>query len=93
MKISVLGFPANESFVDGSIASVQFLPEGTHDFLYIVKTPCASIRPFYLVMYGPSSAGNDGSDTICMNKPSTYCHLFPEQLIWEDNGLIQRGQH
>ena len=35
-------FPANESFVDGSIASVQFLPEGTHDFLYIVKTPCAS---------------------------------------------------
>ncbi|MEE3146112.1 MAG: T9SS type A sorting domain-containing protein, partial [Bacteroidota bacterium] len=63
-------FPANESFVDGSIASVQFLPEGTHDFLYIVKTPCASDTTIAsLVIYGPSSAGNDGSDTICMNEP------------------------
>ena len=63
-------FPANESFVDGSIASVQFLPEGTHDFLYIVNTPCASDTTIAsLVIYGPSSAGNDGSDTICMNEP------------------------
>ena len=63
-------FPANESFVDGSIASVQFLPEGTHDFLYIVKTPCASDTTIAsLVIFGPSSAGNDGSDTICMNEP------------------------
>ena len=63
-------FPANESFVDGSIASVQFLPEGTHDFLYIVSTPCASDTTIAsLVIYGPSSAGNDGSDTICMNEP------------------------
>ena len=63
-------FPANESFVDGSIASVQFLPEGTHDFLYVVSTPCASDTTIAsLVIYGPSSAGNDGSDTICMNEP------------------------
>ena len=63
-------FPANESFVDGSIASVQFLPEGTHEFLYIVNTPCASDTTIAsLVIYGPSSAGNDGSDTICMNEP------------------------
>ena len=63
-------FPANESFVTGSIASVQFLPEGTHDFLYVVSTPCASDTTIAsLVIYGPSSAGNDGGDTICMNEP------------------------
>ncbi len=63
-------FPANESFVNGSIASVQFLPEGTHDFLYVVSTPCASDTTIAsIVIYGPSSAGNDGSDTICMNEP------------------------
>lgn len=64
-------FPANESFVTGgSIASVQFLPEGTHDFLYIVNTPCASDTTIAsLVIYGPSTAGNDGADTICMNEP------------------------
>ncbi len=63
-------FPANESFVNGSIASVQFLPEGTHDFLYVVSTPCASDTTIAsIVIYGPSSAGNDGSDTLCMNEP------------------------
>ena len=63
-------FPANESFVTGSIASVQFLPEGTHDFLYVVSTPCASDTTIAsLIIYGPSSAGNDGGDTICMNEP------------------------
>ena len=63
-------FPANESFVTGSIASVQFLPEGTHDFYYIVKTPCASDTTIAtLIIYGPSSAGNDGADTVCMNEP------------------------
>jgi hypothetical protein len=63
-------FPANESFVNGSIASVQFLPEGTHDFLYIVSTPCASDTTIAsIVIYGPSSAGNDGADTVCMNEP------------------------
>jgi hypothetical protein len=63
-------FPANESFVNGSIASVQFLPEGIHDFLYVVSTPCASDTTIAsIVIYGPSSAGNDGADTICMNEP------------------------
>ena len=63
-------FPANESFVTGSIASVQFLPEGTHDFYYIVNTPCAADTTIAtLIIYGPSSAGNDGADTVCMNEP------------------------
>jgi len=63
-------FPANESFVNGSIASVQFLPEGSHDFLYVVSTPCASDTTIAtIVIYGPSSAGNDGADTLCMNEP------------------------
>jgi len=63
-------FPPMESFVNGSVASVQFLPEGSHDFLYVVSTPCASDTTIAtLVIYGPSSAGNDGADTICMNEP------------------------
>lgn len=63
-------FPQMESFVNGSIASVQFLPDGSHDFLYIVSTPCAADTTIAtLVIYGPSSAGNDGADTICMNEP------------------------
>jgi hypothetical protein len=63
-------FPQMESFVNGSIASVQFLPEGSHDFLYVVSTPCTSDTTIAtLVIYGPSSAGNDGADTICMNEP------------------------
>ena len=63
-------FPANESFVSGSTADVQFLPAGTHDFLYVVSTPCTSDTTVAsLVIYGPSSAGNDGSDTVCLNEP------------------------
>ena len=63
-------FPANETFVNGSIADVQFLPEGTHEFLYVVKTPCtADTTIASLVIYGPSSAGDDGADSVCLNEP------------------------
>ncbi len=63
-------FPANETFVNGSVADVQFLPEGTHDFLYVVKTPCAADTTVAtLVIYGPSSAGDDGADSVCLNEP------------------------
>ena len=63
-------FPANETFVNGSIADVQFLPEGTHEFLYVVKTPCtADTTVASLVIYGPSSAGDDGADSVCLNEP------------------------
>lgn len=63
-------FPANETFVNGSIADVQFLPEGSHDFLYVVKTPCtADTTVATLVIYGPSSAGDDGADSVCLNEP------------------------
>ena len=63
-------FPANESFVSGSTADVQFLPAGTHEFLYVVKTPCtADTTIASLVIYGPSSAGNDGADSVCLNEP------------------------
>jgi hypothetical protein len=63
-------FPANETFVNGSIADVQFLPEGTYDFLYVVKTPCtADTTVASLVIYGPSSAGDDGADSVCLNEP------------------------
>jgi len=63
-------FPANETFVDGSIADVQFLPAGTYDFLYVVKTPCAADTTVAsLVIYNPSSAGNDGADSVCLNEP------------------------
>lgn len=63
-------FPANESFVSGSTADVQFLPAGTHEFLYVVSTPCTSDTTIAsLVIYGPSSAGNDGADTVCLNEP------------------------
>ena len=63
-------FPANETFVNGSDADVQFLPEGSHDFLYVVKTPCtADTTVATLVIYGPSSAGDDGADSVCLNEP------------------------
>ena len=63
-------FPANESFVSGSTADVQFLPAGPHDFLYVVKTPCtADTTVATIVIYGPSSAGNDGADSVCLNEP------------------------
>ena len=63
-------FPANETFVTGSIADIQFLPEGTYEFLYVVKTPCAADTTVAtLVIYNPSSAGNDGADSVCLNEP------------------------
>jgi hypothetical protein len=64
-------FPQNETFItNDSIASIGLLPEGTHFFYYIVETPCASDTTVAEVtVFGPSSAGQDGTITACINEP------------------------
>ena len=63
-------FPANELFLNGSIANVGLLPAGTYDFYYVVKTPCANDTTIAsLTIFDPSTAGNDGSVTVCRNEP------------------------
>lgn len=64
-------FPQNETFiVDDSLALVNLLPSGTYDFLYIVSTPCAADTTVATItVFGPSSAGVDGTLTACQNEP------------------------
>ena len=63
-------FPSNPGVLNGSVVSVSALPSGTFDFYYIVKTPCAEDTTVAtLTIYPPSTAGNDGTITACMNEP------------------------
>lgn len=63
-------FPTNETFLNGSIVNVALLPAGTYEFYYVVKTPCANDTTIAtLTLFDGSSAGNDGSITVCRNEP------------------------
>lgn len=63
-------FPTNETFLNGSIANIGLLPSGTYEFYYVVKTPCANDTTVAtLTIFNPSTAGFDGSITVCRNEP------------------------
>jgi len=64
-------FPINQSFLNGSVVNTTLLPAGVYEFYYIVSTPCADADTTFatVTIYGPSSAGVDGTFTACKNEP------------------------
>src|SRR5690606_34063345 len=63
-------FPSNPGVLNGSVVDVSTLPSGDYDFYYIVRTPCAEdTTTATLTIYPPSTAGNDGVITACLNEP------------------------
>ena len=64
-------FPQNQTFITSdSIAQVGLLPTGTHEFYYIVETPCAvDTTVAAITVFDGSSAGTDGTINVCMNEP------------------------
>ncbi|GEM_PF-1235199 len=64
-------FPANQTFItNDSIAQVGLLPTGTHEFYYIVETPCAvDTTVAAITVFDGSSAGTDGTINVCQNEP------------------------
>lgn len=64
-------FFSNPTFiVDDTVAQIGLLPAGTHEFYYIVETPCAiDTTVAYVTVYNASTAGGDGTINVCMNEP------------------------
>ena len=64
-------FPDNQLLiVADSLFSVTTLPAATYDVLYIVEGGCTSDTTISSVtVFPPSSAGNDGTITVCKNAP------------------------
>ncbi|RFC55462.1 GEVED domain-containing protein [Brumimicrobium aurantiacum] len=65
-------FPANQSLiVDDTLFNIGSLPSGGIEVLYIVEGLCVPDTTIATInVYQPSSAGEDGSMTVCMNTPS-----------------------
>jgi hypothetical protein len=64
-------FPTDTNLVvnDSSLV-VTILPQGTYEAYYVVKGICSNdttVATIYL--FPPSSAGNDGTLTVCLNEP------------------------
>lgn len=63
-------FEQNPNALNDNIVDVTALPTGTFEFLYIVKTPCATDTTIaMLTIFPPSMAGNDGTISACRNEP------------------------
>ncbi len=63
-------FPANPSVVNGSTFNISTLASGSYDVEYIVTTACTADTTIATInVFGPSTAGNDGVITACMNEP------------------------
>ncbi|PWH84824.1 fibronectin type III domain-containing protein [Brumimicrobium oceani] len=63
-------FPDQPSYlVDDTVFNVQFLPTGSYDVLYVERAVCYDTTFATINVFGPSSAGTDGSITVCMNEP------------------------
>lgn len=64
-------FSANPEIVEGSLLNVETMASGTYEFLYIVESVCGASDTTVATVnvYGPSSAGIDGTITVCKNQP------------------------
>ncbi|MCC5922285.1 MAG: T9SS type A sorting domain-containing protein [Crocinitomicaceae bacterium] len=63
-------FPSNETLINGSIMNVATLPSGTYEVFYITEGLCANDTTVAtLNIFPPSSAGQNGTITVCRNEP------------------------
>ncbi|WP_107040179.1 T9SS type A sorting domain-containing protein [Brumimicrobium mesophilum] len=63
-------FSAQPTFLtEDSIFNVTYLPAGSYDVYYIERFVCYDTTFATINVFGPSSAGVDGSVTVCKNEP------------------------
>ncbi len=63
-------FPSNQSVINGSTMNVSTIAAGSYDVSYIKTTACTSDTTIATItVFGPSSAGNDGTLSVCRNEP------------------------
>ena len=63
-------FPGQPSYlIDDTIFNVQFLPTGAYDVFYVERFVCYDTTFATINVFGPSSAGTDGTVQVCKNEP------------------------
>ncbi|WP_107037268.1 GEVED domain-containing protein [Brumimicrobium mesophilum] len=63
-------FPNQPNYlVDDTVFNVSFLPAGSYDVYYLERFVCYDTTFATINVFGPSSAGLDGSTTVCKNEP------------------------
>ncbi|PWH84825.1 GEVED domain-containing protein [Brumimicrobium oceani] len=63
-------FPDQSAYlVDDTIFNVQYLPVGTYEVFYVERAVCYDTTLAIINVFGPSSAGTDGTVTVCKNAP------------------------
>ena len=63
-------FPSQPAFLtQDSIFGVTYLPAGTYEVYYVERYVCYDTTTATINVFGPSSAGTDGADTVCKNEP------------------------
>jgi hypothetical protein len=66
----VWSFPGQPAYVvDDTVFNVQFLPVGSYDVYYVERYVCYDTTTATINVFGPSSAGMDGTTTVCKNEP------------------------
>jgi hypothetical protein len=63
-------FPGQPNFLSqDSILEVTYLPTGTYEVFYVERTVCYDTTFARINVFGSSSAGSDGSLSVCKNEP------------------------
>jgi hypothetical protein len=68
-------FPSNPGILNGSTANVSSISADSYDFYYVVGNICG-IKDTTIAtinVFPPTSAGNDGTITVCRNEPINLC--------------------
>ncbi|RYM35777.1 T9SS type A sorting domain-containing protein [Brumimicrobium glaciale] len=63
-------FPGQPAYVvDDTVFNVQFLPAGAYEVYYVERYVCYDTTTATINVFGPSSAGIDGTINVCKNEP------------------------
>ncbi|MFA5670679.1 MAG: T9SS type A sorting domain-containing protein [Balneolaceae bacterium] len=65
----IWSFPGQPGFLSDSIFTVTYLPTGSYEVYYVERFVCYDTTVATINVFGPSSAGIDGADTVCKNEP------------------------
>ncbi|MFA5670678.1 MAG: GEVED domain-containing protein, partial [Balneolaceae bacterium] len=66
----IWSFPGQPAYlVDDTLFNVQYLPAGSYEVYYVERFVCYDTTVATINVFGPSSAGIDGADTVCKNEP------------------------
>lgn len=66
----IWSFPGQPAYVvDDTVFNVQFLPAGSYEVYYVERYVCYDTTTATINVFGPSSAGLDGTTTVCKNEP------------------------